>query len=153
MRGRSGRGRRNNGEPGGKRVGQLVSILVILLGIYALTTARPYSGPAGGGIPNSTSTAPGPPIAVQFGTPSVRNVSCAGGGTAYAERIPWVNSSSPLTTKSVWPIVYEIWDGDYIGDPNAAASATPTNVCAGSAPGSIWAWYVRAGDLQRYRTF
>jgi len=115
---------------------------VILLGIYAITTARPYTPPAGGGIPPLSSTPPGTPIDVQLGNPSVSNLSCAGGGTAYAERIPWVNSTAPLATKEVWPVVYEIWDGDNIGDPNGVASATPTNLCAGSAPSSIWAWYV-----------
>jgi len=125
-----------------ERMGQLLSIVVILLGIYAITTARPYIPPAGGGIPPLSSTPPGTPIDVQLGNPLVSNLSCAGGGSAYAERIPWMNSTAPLATKEVWPEVYEIWDGDYIRDPTGVASATPTNLCAGNSPASIWAWYV-----------
>src|SRR5208282_5328964 len=73
----------------------------------------------GGGSQGSPSPENGTPIDVTIGTPSLHNLTCEGGGAAYAERIPWMNSSSLLTTKSVWPEVYETWDRNNIRDPDA----------------------------------
>jgi hypothetical protein len=83
---------------------------------------------------------------VDFGTPTVTNVPCGDGGSAYAERIPWVNSSEPIQTGDINLRVYEIWDGDWIGDTGVVANVTPSDLCAGPAPGSVSAglvidWY------------
>lgn len=116
-------------------------VLVVFLGVYAILTARPYS-------PSSTYVPPpvGPAIAVQLGTPTVDVIHCGDGGGAYAEQIPWVNSSQPVTTGDVAIRVYEIWDGDFIGDPNAAPNVTGTDLCAGAAPNPASAWYVVLAD-------
>lgn len=112
-------------------------VIIIVLGIYTLLTAHPYTGSSGSGPPPQ-----GPTILVNLGTPTAGTVSCAGGGTAYTEYIPWIGSSRPITTGDVNLRVYEIWDRDYIADPNAVANATPTSVCAGVPPDPIALWYV-----------
>jgi hypothetical protein len=120
-----------------EHVGQLVVVAIIVLGIVAIVTARSgYSG-SHSGFPS-----PGPPIVVQLGTPVLSTVNCTGGGTAYIERIPWLGSTQPVTPGDVYVRVYEIWDGDYIGDPGAMANATSSNVCAGAPPDSTTLWYV-----------
>jgi hypothetical protein len=122
------------------RVANVVLAALLVVGALAIVTEKPgflaLSNRPGG------STGPGPPIVVTFGTPTVSAVSCAGGGTAYAERVPWTNSTQPLTTAEVFVRLYEIWDGDNIGDPGAVANATPSNVCAGSPPDPTALWYV-----------
>ena len=117
-------------------LGDLVVIAIIVAGIYAISTARPTS-------PDSVYVPPpeGPPIHVEFGTPTVGAIACDGGATAYAERIPWIGSSMPLRTGDINVRVYEIWDSDWIGDPGVVASVTPTSVCAGPAPVSMLDWY------------
>jgi len=120
-----------------EHVGQLLVVVIIVLGIVTIVTARPQSSSSISGYPS-----PGPPIAVQFGTPSAGTLSCTGGGTAYTERIPWEGSTQQVTTGDVYVRVYEIWDGDYVGDPGAVANATPSNLCAGTPPDSNALWYV-----------
>lgn len=117
-------------------VQDLVVVVVIVLGVFAILTARP------GGAPNDyVPPSPGPAIAVHLGSPSVTSVSCGNGESAYAERIPWTNSTQPVTTGDVNLRVYEIWDGDYYGDPGAVANVTSSNVCAGAAPSDTARWY------------
>ncbi len=79
---------------------------------------------------------------MNLGTPTETSVVCGGGGTAYVESVPWVNSTQPVATGQVYLRVYEIWDGDWIADPGAVANATSTNVCAGSSPSGSALWYV-----------
>jgi len=121
---------------------QIVDVLLvaaIVIGAYVIVNERPYSPDTG----NTGPTTPtGPPILVHFGTPSESSATCGAGGTAYTESIPWTNSTRPVATGEVYVRVYEIWDGDYIPDPNAVANATPTNPCAGSPPDSTALWYV-----------
>ncbi|HYA58499.1 MAG TPA: hypothetical protein VEH57_08605 [Thermoplasmata archaeon] len=113
-----------------------VVVVILLLGVYTIVTAQP------GGVSGYVPPSYGPTIEVQLGTPSGSSVTCGAGGTAYAEKIPWVNSTQPVTTGDVNVRVYEIWDGDIIPDFGVVANATPTDVCAGAAPGSPTAWYV-----------
>jgi hypothetical protein len=120
-----------------QQLGVVVVVVIIVLGIYTLLTAHPYSASGTNGQPPQ-----GPTIFVNLGTPTAGTTPCLGGGTAYVERIPWVNSTEPLTTGDVNLRVYEIWDRDYIADPNAVANATPTSVCAGVPPDPIALWYV-----------
>jgi len=122
-------------------LGNVIVVLIIALGVYAIVTAKPLSS-SGAYVPPKQ----GPPIRVYLGTPSVSNVPCGGGGSAFAERIPWINSSEPIQTGDINLRVYEIWDGDWIGDSGVVANVTSTDVCAGSAPGSVNAglvidWY------------
>jgi hypothetical protein len=119
-----------------ERIGELVVVAVILVGAYAVVTARWYA-------PNSEyeGPSPGPNIVVHFGPPSVTTVACTAGGTAYVERVPWVNSTQPLTTGAVNVRVYEIADGDYVGDPNVIANASSSNLCVGDPPSAETLWY------------
>jgi len=118
-------------------VGQIAVVVIIVLGVVAIVSARTGFSPSHGGFP-----APGTPITVSFGTPVQTTANCTGGGTAYVVHIPWLGSSQPVTTGDVYARVYEIWDGDNIGDPGAVANATPSNVCAGTPPSSTALWYV-----------
>lgn len=122
--------------------GYLLVAAILVLGILAILTAKPFIPSSGNGLPIS----PGPPggtkITVSLGTPSVKNITCGSGGTAYAESIPWVNSSYPISAGDVYLQMYEIWDRDNIPDPSAVANVTPSNVCAGAAPTSMGGWYV-----------
>jgi len=120
-----------------ERIGELVVVAVIVLGIYTVVSARWYSPPSSYTPPPS-----GPTIVVHLGTPSESTLPCAAGGTAYAERIPWINSTQPITTGDVNLRVYEIADGDYIGDPGAVANVTSSNVCAGTPPTTATVWYM-----------
>jgi hypothetical protein len=113
-----------------------VVVAVIVLGVFVIVTARPGGSPS-----DYLPPSPGPTIAVNLGTPSVTSVTCGDGGTAYAERIPWTNSTQPVTTGDVNLRVYEIWDGDYYGDGGAVANVTSTNVCAGPPPTQTARWY------------
>jgi hypothetical protein len=116
-------------------VGVLVVVLILAFGIYTVTV-RPYAGASAYKFP-----VPGPTIVVTFGSPIVSEVSCTTGGTAYVERIPWINSSQPVTSGDLNVRVYEIADGDYIGDPNAEANVTSSNVCGGPPPSATTVWY------------
>lgn len=120
-----------------ERVGVLLVVVIVVLGVIAIVTARPYFPGSNHPYPN-----PGPPIIVSLGTPVVGTVPCSGGGTGYTERIPWINSTQPIVTGDINVKVYEIYDGDFIGDPGAVASATPSNVCAGTPPTGTALWYI-----------
>jgi hypothetical protein len=120
-----------------EQIGVFLVLLILAVGIYTIVTARPYSTSSGYHLPT-----PGPPIVVRFGTPTVAVANCSQGGTASVERIPWVNSTQPITTGDFTVRVIEIWDGDFIGDPGAAANVTPSNDCGGAAPSSSAKWYV-----------
>lgn len=117
-------------------VGFLV-VAIFVVGVYVIVTVRTSAPSSGSGFPS-----PGPPVVVHLGTPSVSTLTCGAGGTAYAERITWMNSSQPITTGDVIPRVYEIWDGDIIGDPGAVANVTSSNLCAGAPPDPTALWYV-----------
>ncbi len=121
-----------------ERIGTFLVVIIIALGVYTIVTARPYSASSRYQFPPL-----GPEIVVTLGTPSGASpVTCAAGGTAYTERVPWTNSTQPVSTGDVSVRVYEIFDGDTIGDPNAVANVTSTNVCVGSPPDVTALWYV-----------
>ena len=120
-----------------ERIGVLVVIVILLLGVVTILTARPY-------FPGSTHQypTPGPPIVVALGSPVVGSVACAAGGSAYTERVAWINATKPVATGDVNVKVYEIFDGDFVGDPGAVANATASDVCAGAPPTSTSLWYI-----------
>jgi hypothetical protein len=121
-----------------ERIGTFLVVVILVLGVYTIVTARPFSPGTGDNTPT-----PGPPIHVNLGKPTeVTSVNCSAGGTAYVERIPWTNATQPVTTGDLGVRVYEIWDGDYIGDPNAVANVTSSNVCAGASPTWSELWYM-----------
>jgi hypothetical protein len=120
-----------------EQVAQILVVVVLVAGIYAILSARPYSPVSNNGFPT-----PGPPISVHLGAPSVNATPCAAGGSAFAERFTWANSTRPVTTGDINLHLYEIWDGDYLGDPAATAVATPTSVCGGAPPSALSGWYV-----------
>jgi len=120
-----------------ERIGTFLVVIIIVLGVYTIVTARPYSASSRYQFPPL-----GPEIVVNLATPSGASpVTCTAGGTAYTERVPWTNSTQPVSTGDVSVRVYEIFDGDTIGDPNAVANVTSTNVCAGAPPDSTALWY------------
>ncbi len=121
------------------RVANVVLTALIIVGAYALVTERP-----GNLLPGSTGSTPGAgtPVVVHLGAPSKSTVGCTGGGTAYAESVPWNGSTETLTTGEIVVRLYEVWDGDNIADPDAVANATATNLCAGSPPDATALWYV-----------
>jgi len=121
-----------------ERIGQLLVAAIIVLGVYAIVTARPYSPTSGSSNPN-----PGPPVTVTFAAPSVSQLSCTGGGTGFVEKVVWSNASAAVTAGDVSPRVYEIFDGDIVSDLGVTANVTSSNLCAGSPPNpSTPAWYV-----------
>jgi len=119
-----------------ERVGVGIVVVIIALAAYTIVTARPFTGSTGGLLP-----VPGPEIVVQFGSPTVSTLNCSAGGTAYVERIPWVNSTQPVATGEIFVRVFEIFDGDYVGDPGAVANVTSSNLCHGTPPDSSSRWY------------
>jgi len=120
------------------RVGAVLVVVIILLGVYAIAAARPYN-PSN----QSSQPKPGPPILVTLGTPILRQITCSSGASAYAERIPWNGSTATVTTGDVAVHLYEVIDGDFIPDIQIIANATPTNPCAGAPPPAMnWLWYV-----------
>lgn len=121
-----------------ERVGQLIVIAIIVLGVYALVVSRPFN-PAS----NSGGNTPGPPITVALGSPVVRQITCGNGATAYAEKVLWANASAAIVAGDVTPRVYELFDGDLVPDSGVVANATSSNPCAGAPPpASTPAWYV-----------
>lgn len=121
-----------------ERIGQLLVVAVILLGIFAIVTARPFSPSTGNGQPP-----PGPPIVVTFTTPVVGQVTCGNGETAYTERTVWNSSSPTVTTGDVALRVYELIDGDIVNDRGVVPNANASSVCAGSPPeATVFGWYV-----------
>lgn len=124
-----------------ERIGQLLVVAVILLGVYAIVSARPFN-PSSGSSPQ-----PGPPIKVTLGAPTTSTVSCGAGGTAYVERIPWLNASAAVTTGQVVVRVYELYDGDYVTDTGTVANVTHSSLCAGEVPGAtVHSWYAVLGS-------
>jgi hypothetical protein len=119
-----------------ERIGVVIVVLIIVLGVYTLLTAKPYTATPSSGFP-----IPGPTINVILGGPTVTQVPCGVGGSAYAEKIPFTGSSEPITTGDVNLRVYEIWDHDFIPDSKVVANATPSNLCGGSPPQSSFLWY------------
>ena len=127
----------------GRRLFAADFVLLAIAVVLAVVIATELPGFLTPGYQSATSSTPvGSPIVVQFGTPSLRTVSCGAGGTAYVEAIPWANSSQPVSTGDVYLRVYEIWDGDMVSDPGAVANATPTSLCAGAPPSPTSIWYV-----------
>ena len=126
-----------------ERLGQVVVVAIILLGIYAIVSARPFNPSSGSGNP-----APGPPIAVTLSTPVVGQVSCGSGGTAYTERVVWSGATASVTTGDVSPRVYELFDGDIVNDIGVVPNVTSSSLCAGSPPSGapLVSWYVVLTD-------
>ena len=124
-----------------EQVGVLLIVVLIVVAFATILTAKPFTPSSGPGYPAWWPNPPGTPILVQLGTPSVGTVTCGQGGTAYTERVSFLSSSQPITTGNAYLVVYEIGDGDYIGDANTVANATATNVCSGSPPGLPTLWY------------
>ncbi len=144
-RGRASALRRDRAERRKARtdlVVEAIAVAVLLLAVYVIATARP-TPPASSAPPGQ---AYGPPISVSFGTPTVTSLACGGGGTAYAERIPWSSSTLPVTTADVDVSVYQIGDGDVVGDAGVVPSATPSDLCAGAAPSTSARWYAVLAD-------
>ena len=113
----------------------LVALVVVLgaAGAYAFNSA-PHGLPAGGGGGPSG-------VSVQFGAPTSGHVGCAGGKTMVTERVPWVNSSLPVSTTQFRLEVQEIGDGDVIGADNAPGAVTPIALCVGPAQPYVYDWY------------
>lgn len=123
-----------------ERTVNAVMAALIVVGAYAIVTERPGDLLPSHRTPGSPS--PGPTIVVQFGTASEGPVSCAEGGTAHTESIPWSSSTEPVTTGEFYVRLYEIWDGDNIPDPGAAPAVTPSDLCSGTPPDASALWYV-----------
>jgi hypothetical protein len=120
-----------------EQIGSVIVVAIIVLALYTIVTARPPS-PSTLGSPFP----PGAPITIILGTPSANNTTCGDGSPGYVERVPWTNASGAVTTGDLNVRLFEIWDGDFLGDPGVVANATPTNVCAGSPPSPSPRWYV-----------
>ena len=121
-----------------ERIGVLVVVVVIVLGVCAIVFAKSFSPSSRNNFPT-----PGPPINVTLSTPIVSTVSCGGGGTAFTERITWANATSVVVTGDVNLKVYELWDGDYLLGANVVANVTSSSLCAGSPPAAEpQYWYV-----------
>ncbi len=119
-----------------ERLGVFLVVVILVGALLTVATYHPF-----GSSPYNFPP-PGPTIVVHLGTSSTGEVTCGLGGTAYTERIPWTNSTRPLTSGEVYVRLYEIGDGDAIGDPSAVANATPTNPCGGAPPDTGALWYL-----------
>lgn len=138
--GRAGAFRRADAKRKGarhERYADVILAVVLVLGAYLIVTTPPNSLLSDNGVGT-----PGPPVRVNFGSVSVSTVPCSSGGSAYAERIPWTNSSRPVTTGDIDLEVYAIFNGDNIGRGDPVAVVTSSNVCAGSPPDPVALWYV-----------
>jgi len=120
-------------------VGQLIVVAIIILGIYAIISARPFVPSSGPGPPT-----PGPPIVVNLTRSTVGQVTCGNGGTAYTEQVVWSNSTAAVTTNEVSPRVYELFDNDIVPDNGVTANVSSTSLCAGDPPksGGAISWYI-----------
>jgi hypothetical protein len=114
-----------------------VAVVVLVVAAYAVLTARPVA--PGTGPPDANSDAPA--IVVRLGTPLAAVVNCTGGGNVTTERVPWINESQPITTGDADPRITELFDGDFVSDPHAAANVNATSVCTGSVPDPTSRWY------------
>jgi len=119
-----------------ERLGVFVVVVILVGALLTVATYHPF------GSSSYNFPPPGPNIVVHLGTSSTGEVACGLGGTAYTERIPWINSTRPLTSGEVYLRLYEIGDGDVIGDPMAVANATPTDPCGGAPPDAGALWYL-----------
>lgn len=120
-----------------ERIGQIVVVAIIVLGIYAIVSAKPFNPFSTPG--NST---PAPPVTINFSAPVGGQVPCGGGGTGYTDRIVWMNSSAAISTGDVYFLIKEP-DGDLVPDQGVVVNVTSSNVCAGVPPNSVtWSWYV-----------
>lgn len=120
-------------------IGQLLVVVIILLGIYAIVSARPFVPSTAPGPPT-----PGPPITVNLSKPVVGQVTCGNDAIAYTEQVVWANSTAVVTTNEVSPRVYELFDGDIVTDIGVTANVSSSTVCAGAPPsgGGLISWYV-----------
>jgi hypothetical protein len=109
----------------------LVAAVLTLALVHPSSSSNPYQFPP-----------PAPTIAVHLGLPVTSSVACGSGATASTERIPWTGSTQPLSSGNIVVRLYEIADGDVIGDPTAVANATPSSSCAGAPPDGPASWYV-----------
>jgi hypothetical protein len=119
-----------------------IAVVVLVLAVVVLLTVKPVV--PGSGPPDDSSNAP--PIVVRFGTPVVSEVTCGSGGNVTAERVPWINSSQPITTGDADPRITEIADGDFVSDPHATPTVNATDVCTGAAMDLTSRWYAVLED-------
>lgn len=120
-------------------IGHALVVAIIILGIYAIVSARPFVPSSGPGPPT-----PGPPITVNLTRPAVGTVTCGNGGTAYTERIVWANASALVMTNDIDATVHEA-DTDIVSDIGVVPNVTLSSLCAGDPPsgGSVlFSWYV-----------
>ncbi len=118
---------------------RLAATVVIAVALLAILTARPVA-------PTASSGAAPPTTTVTLGSPTVTQVTCAGGAPAYAERVPWIAASAPVTSGDLVPKIVELFDGDIVNDPGAMPNATASNVCAGASPTGAARWYGVVSD-------
>ncbi len=119
-----------------ERTLEVAAVVVILVGVYAVLTARPV---APGSNPIVVPT--GPPIRVQLGDPVTGSIACGAGGNATLQTVPWENATAPVTTGVIQIRVVQLGDGDVLGDNGVGANATPGSACAGSPPTPTQRWY------------
>jgi hypothetical protein len=120
-----------------ERLGQIAVVAIIVLGIYAIVSAKPFNPSSGGG-----NTTPGPPIVVNLSAPVAGQLPCGGGGTGYTVRLVWMNASAPVSTGDVGVLVKEP-DNDSVPDHGVVANVTGSNLCAGVPPNAVtWSWYI-----------
>ncbi|HTT73111.1 MAG TPA: hypothetical protein VMG99_03040 [Thermoplasmata archaeon] len=115
----------------------IVAVAAIATGAVWLVFGPPVlpGSSAPGGSPNA------PPIHVNFGAPVASSVPCGGGGNVTVERIPWINTTEPITTGEAELRLMEIYDGDYLSDPGAAPNVNASSVCTGAVPNPSARWY------------
>ena len=122
-----------------EQVGAIVVVAIIVLGVYAIVTARPFHPSSGNVLPPQ-----GPPIVVSLAAPVPTNLTCGGGGTAFAEKVVWTGSTAPVTTGDLTVGLYEP-DHDFIPNHSPVVNVTQESLCAGPAPtGNPIQWYVVA---------
>ncbi len=136
--------------PWGAMAAWVVAIAVAAVAIHLLTSPAPAIPPpiSAGAPTNYGEQGSGPAIGVDFGSPSVTTATCASGGSAPIERIPWISASHPPDNTEIAFKLVELGDGDVVGGgfsnaPHVSGGA----VCAGSPPAAAThQWYAVLAD-------
>ncbi len=109
-----------------RRYSLAAALTAIVVG--GLLLSVPGFGPSSGGTGASLAG-----YVVHLGAPVLGVVTCGGGTVAIAERVPWLNSSVPLTTGHVILTVVDV-DGDTLWSSGAPPTVTASQACAGTLP-------------------
>lgn len=126
----------------------VATVIVALLVVGAYLVLLPPT-PAG----RSGTHSPLSGFSVELGNASLGVVTCGSGTAVVAERVPWINATTPVSTAQIVMLVVDV-DGDVLSDTGPSPNVTSSNSCAGAPPaprpqagvGNDFSWYVVLSD-------